>query len=152
MASYEKDFILRQIRLLAQAIARIVARARAEERHASGLEEVRATMAGGPGLDYGMLDRLDPASAALLVRDGEVLRTLAWVAAQEGELLEGAGEPAAATERRRRALALYAECAERYPDEAASCREAARALASGTDLGPLDERHRRWLEGTSPGR
>ena len=145
MPEFERDFVLRQIRLLAQFVARIVARARADGQYASGLEAVRATMEDGLGKDYPMLRRLDPSSAALLVHDGEVLRTLAWIAAQEGDLLQGAGDPAAAQDLRRRALALYAECADRCPGEAATCREAARALAADPELGPLEDKYRRWL-------
>ena len=152
MATFEKDFILRQIRQLVQLIARIVLRTHAEGQYASGLEEVRATMEGYLGFDYEMLGRIDPASAALLVHDGEALRTLAWIAAQEGELLEGAGDPAAAQDQRRPALALYAECAKRYPGEAAACLEAARALAAETETGQLAKKYRRWLEPQLPAR
>ena len=150
MATFEKDFMLRQIRQLAQLIAQIVLRARAEGQYASGLEEVRATMAGGLGMDYEMLGQIDPASATLLAHDGEAVRTLAWITAQEGDLLEESGDPAAAQDQRRRALALYAECADRHPAEAAACREAARALATGTETGPLAEKYRRWLDSQSP--
>jgi hypothetical protein len=58
-ATFEKDFILRQVHQLAQWVARIVLRARAEDQYASGLEEVRATMEGGLGIDYEMLGRID---------------------------------------------------------------------------------------------
>jgi len=150
MATFEKDFILRQIRQLVRLIARIVLQARAEGQYASGLEEVRATMEGHLGFDYEVLGRIDPASAALLVHDGEVLRTLAWITAQEGELLDGANDLAAAQDQRRRALALYAECAERYPGEAAACREAACALAIKTETGLLAEQYRRWLDSQPP--
>jgi hypothetical protein len=109
-------------------------------------------MEGYLGFDYEMLGRIDPASAALLVHEGEVLRTLAWIAAQEGELLESADDPAAAQDRRRRALALYAECAERHPAEAEACREAASTLATGTETGLPAEKYRRWLEPPSPAR
>lgn len=135
MAEFERDFILRQIQQLARMVAQIVLRARSEGSYETGLEQVRSALAGGLDVDYEMLSRIDPASAALLVRDGEVLRTLAWIVAQESELRRGAGEVAEAERLRRRALALYDECARRFPEEGAACREAADALAGGVDPG-----------------
>src|SRR5512143_1094192 len=149
MPEFERDFILRQIRRIAQMVARIVLRAREQASYESGLEAVRAAVADGLGMDYGVLSRLDPASVALLVREGEVLRTLAWIAAQEGELTAGAGDAGGAERLRRRAIALYAECAERYPGEAPACLEAARALRDGAGDSALEPRLRRWLKGTA---
>ena len=149
MPEFERDFILRQIRRIAQMVARIVLRAREQASCESGLEAVRAAVADGLGMDYGVLSRLDPASVALLVREGEVLRTLAWIAEQEAGLTAGAGDSAAAERLRRRASALYAECAERSPEEAPACLEAARAMRDGIDVASMDPRHRRWLDGAA---
>ncbi len=149
MPEFERDFILRQIRRIAQLIARIVSRAREQASYESGLEAVRAAVADGLGMDYGVLSRLDPASVALLVREGEVLRTLAWIAEQESGLTAGAGDAAGAERLRRRAIGLYAECAERYPEEAPACLEAARALRDGVEIAALDAPHRRWLDGAA---
>ena len=146
MPEFERDLLLRQIRQLAQMVARIAFKARAEGRYESGLEQVRATLEGGLDLDYAMLRRIDAASVGLMVRDGEALRTLAWFAEVEGGLLEAAGDREAAASLRRRAIALYAECANRFAGEEAACREAARALADAAILPALAEEHRRWLE------
>jgi hypothetical protein len=151
MGEFEKDFVMRQIRQLVRFIAQVVLRARTEERDASGIAEVRTAVEKWSGLSLDVLDRLEPASVAQLVREGEVLRTLAWVVAQEGEIHEAAGDAGAARQRRGRAIALYAECAERFPAEEAACREAARVLAEGTALESLADRHRRWLEPGTPG-
>ena len=151
MAEFEKDILLRQIRQLARMIAAIVSRARSEDRYDTGLEAVRAALEGGWDADYRVLNRIDAASAALLVRDGEVLRTLAWIAEQEAELHRGAGDLVSARNRRCRALALYAECAERFPEEEQACRESARALVDGLDCASLSEKHRRWLEDSTAG-
>lgn len=145
MGEFEKDFVMRQIRQLAQLVARVVLRARSEGQVASGLEQIREAVESCLGMDYAMLSRIDPASAALLVHDGEVLRTLAWIAAQEGELHESAGDLVTARHQRCRAVALYAECSERFPGEDAACREAARALAGGAGLELLADKYRRWL-------
>lgn len=150
MGEFEKDFFMRQIRRLVQFIAQIVLGARIEGRQASGLERIREAVKDCLGMDYAMLSRLDPASAALLVHDGEVLRTLAWVAAREGELHESAGDLVTARHQRCRAVALYAECAERFPGEDTACREAARALAGGAELELLAGKYRRWLDLPAP--
>ncbi len=146
MPEFERDFILRQIRRIAQLIARLVRRAHEEGQYESGLEAVRAAVADGLGMDYGVFSRLDPASAALLVRDGEVLRTLAWIAAEEGGLAAGAGDAAGAERLRRRAIALDAECARRYPQEAPACLEAARELVGLIQVEALAPGDRRWLD------
>jgi hypothetical protein len=151
MAEFERDILLRQIRQLARMIAQLVLKARAEDRYETGLEAVRAALEGGWDVDYRMLDRIDAASAALLVRDGEALRTLAWIAEQESELHRGAGDLVSARNRRCRALALYAECADRFPAEEAACRAAARALVDELDGASLPEKHRRWLEDPAAG-
>jgi hypothetical protein len=145
MPEFERDFVLRHIRRLADLVARIVARAHAEDAYAAGLEALRAAMETGPGKEFEMLQRLEPASAALLVQEPEVLSTLARIATQEGDLRERGGDRATAQGLRLRALALYAECAERFPAEAVACRSAARALSAATDLSPLAEKYRRWL-------
>ena len=150
MAEFEKDFVIRQIRQLVRFIAQVVLGVQTEEQAASGLEEIRTAVEKWLGISPAVLDRLEPASVAQLVREGEVLGTLAWIAAQEGELHEAAGDPVAARHQRCRAVALYAECAERFPEEDAACREAARALARETGLELLPDRYRRWLEPESP--
>ena len=152
MGEFEKDFVMRQIRQLVQFIARLVREARTEDRQDSGIEELRTAVEKWLGISPAVLDRLEPASVARLVREGEVLRTLAWITAQEGELHEAAGDPEAARQRRYRALTLYAECAGCFPAEDAACREAARTLVAVTETGPLAEKHRRWLDSPSPGR
>jgi hypothetical protein len=149
MGEFEKDFVMRQIRQLVQFIAQLVQKACTEDRQASGIEEIRTAVEKWLGIPPAVLDRLDPASIAQLIREGEVLRTLAWIAAQEGELHEATGDSEAARQRRYRAMTLYAECAECFPAEDAACREAARALAAGTEPGPLAERYRRWLDSPS---
>ncbi len=146
MPEFERDFILRQIRRIAQMIARIVSQARERESYESGLEAVRAAVADGLGMDYGVLSRLDPASVALLVREGEVLRTLAWIAEQEAGLTAGAGDAGGAERLRRRAIGLYAECARSHPEEAQACLEEARALAGRVRVDALEAQHRRWLD------
>jgi hypothetical protein len=82
------------------------------------------------------------------MREGEALRTLAWIAAQEGDLLAAVGAAVEARRLRGRALALYGECALRFPEEAPACREAARTLVTvaGSEVSANDLR--RWFGGS----
>jgi hypothetical protein len=97
MPDFERDLILRQIRQLGDLVAAIVARVRAEADCESGLEAIREAADHGFGPDRSLLDRLDPASAMLLLRDAESAGIYARVCAAEAELLErlGRGETAA---------------------------------------------------------
>ena len=45
MAEFEKDFLMRQVRLLARAVAGLVRRARSDGDYASGLEAIRPHLA-----------------------------------------------------------------------------------------------------------
>lgn len=109
MSLFERDTIKRQIRQLGDAIAAIVFRAKAEGNYETGLEAVRAAAEGGLGVDYAMLERLAPASAAMLLRDAELIRTYAWICEEEADLLDRAGRRGEANARRARAAELVAE-------------------------------------------
>lgn len=136
---------MRQIRQMADAIAALVLRVRAEGNYESGLEAVRETAERGLGVNYKVLERLDPASAAMLLRATDALRTYAWICGEEADLLERAGNREAAAARRGRAIALYRETAARDPAQDGECRGAAALLAQGATVVELDESCRRWL-------
>ncbi len=116
MARFEQDTVKRQIRQLGDLVAAIVSRARADQDYESGLEAIRDAAGEGFGLDRSMLDRLDAASAALLLRDSESARVYAAVCAAEAELLEKLGRSAEAAERAERASQV--ERASRGPSRA----------------------------------
>jgi hypothetical protein len=133
MSAFEHDFLMRQIRQLAQVVARMLLGARDEGSCEAALREVRKAKAAALAVEEGLVDRLDPASLALLVRDGESLRTIAWVTAREGELHARLGQATEAARLRLRAIALYEECARRFPGEAGACQADAAALAAETE-------------------
>jgi hypothetical protein len=97
MPRFEQDMIKRQIRQLGDLVAAIVARARIDEDYESGLEAIREAADKGFGVDRSVLDRVDAASAAMLLGDAERARVYAQVCAAEAETLEklGRGEQAA---------------------------------------------------------
>jgi hypothetical protein len=136
MSAFDHDFLMRQIRQLAQVVARLVFRAVEDGSCDAAVGEVRKAKAVAFGVEVGLLDRLEPASLALLVRDGESLRTLAWVTAQESDLRARMDRSAEAARLRARAIALYAECALRFPEEADACRAAGDALSAGSGEEP----------------
>jgi len=146
MSLFERDTIMRQIRQLGDAIAGIVSRARAEGQYETGLEAVREAAQGGLGVAYPVLNRLAPESAALLLRDAELIRTYGWICAEEADLLGRAGQAGQAAARRGRAIGLYAAAASRDRSLEPECRAAATALARLVDATTLDERCRLWLE------
>jgi hypothetical protein len=141
----EKDYLLRQIRRLMEIVLAIVGKAGAGGEPEAQLEAIRRAADSGLGLDYRLLRRLDPASVPMLVADGDTLRTLAWLAAKEAEVHALAGDPAAAKALRLRAVALYAECALRFPAQEDACRLAARALLVDEPPANLGDRYVRWL-------
>jgi hypothetical protein len=134
MPEFEQDYVLRHIRLLAQAVARLLLKARTERPSEIEIRELGRAKATALGLDPELLERLDATSLALLVRDGESLCTLVWITAREAELLEALGDLDESARQRIRAVALARECAGRFPGEADACREALRDLAD--DDGP----------------
>lgn len=108
MSRFERDTIQRQIRQLGELLAQVLARARAEKSYESGLDAIREASATGFGPDRSLLDRLEPASAVLLLRDREAAETYAAVLAAEAELLAGLGRGEDAKRLERRAAAVTA--------------------------------------------
>ena len=103
MSRFEQDTIKRQIRQLGGVVAAILARSRAEQDYESGLEAIREAAATGLGPDRALLERLDPESATMLLREADRALVYAQVCVAEAELLEGLGRDAEAAELRRRA-------------------------------------------------
>jgi len=120
MGRFERDTLMRQVRQMADVIAALVLRARSEGDYESGLEAIRTAAGGGLGVDYAMLDRLAPGSAAMLLRSADLIRTYAWICEQEADLYERAGDQESAAARRLRATELYAEAEARGASGAGS--------------------------------
>jgi hypothetical protein len=103
MSRFEQDTIKRQIRQLGDTIAAIVARMRDDQDYTSGLEAIREATDKGFGPDRSLLDRLDPKSAVMLLRDAESSRVYAQVCAAEAEVFGKLGCSEQAAELKTRA-------------------------------------------------
>lgn len=103
MARFEQDTIKRQIRQLGDLIAAIVARMRDSQDYRSGLEAIREAAGGVFGPDRSLLDRLDPRSAVMMLRDPENARVYARTCAAEAEALERLGRIEEAAQLKERA-------------------------------------------------
>ncbi len=100
---FERDFLKRQIRALAQLALRILG---SKRRPDDTIQELRRAASDALGVDADVLQRVDVATAASLLVDPERIQAYAWVLAEEAELLADA---AAADAARRRSLALFRE-------------------------------------------
>lgn len=109
MSRFEKDTIKRQIQQLGDVLAAIVAGSRGETNVETGLEAVREAGQSALGVDYALLERLAPNSAAMLLRDPDAVDAYARVCDHEAALLELASRDGEAATRRRRADGLRIE-------------------------------------------
>lgn len=136
MSIRQRDYILRMIEQLAEAIARI-AGARGAGKHEEALSLVRETADGILGPLRAMVEQLDSASAAVLLGSAEKVGAYAALTAEEAATHEAAGDARRAGAGYRRALELHLEAARL--GEGAEAR--ARALeAAGRLRGKVDER------------
>ncbi len=105
----EDDFVMRQIRLLAQTLARICGLQAMGDAMAADAElsAARATLLGGRA---DLIDHLDPASGAELLAEPNAILAAAELCAMEAELLRmrGAGDRAGALDCRALQFALEA--------------------------------------------
>jgi hypothetical protein len=109
MSRFERDTIKRQIQQLGDVLAVIVAGSRGETNVETGLEAVREAAQNGLGVDYALLERLAPNSAAMMLRDPDAVEAYARVCTHEADLLASAGRDDEAAARRRRAEGLRIE-------------------------------------------
>jgi len=141
MSLRQRDYILRMIEQLAEAIGRIAGLRRAGQLDEAELL-VRTTADGLFGPMRDMLDRLDAAGAATLLGDHEKIGAYAALCAEQAEILELRGRAAPALAEQRRALELYLEAVSRAPEGSPRAQEAARALLGRLDAARLPERYR----------
>lgn len=141
MSFRQRDYLLRMIEQLAEAIGRIAGLRRAGQLDEAELL-VRTTADGLFGPMRDMLDRLDAAGASTLLGDDEKIGAYAALCAEQAEILELRGRAAQALAERRRALELYLEAVSRAPGDSARAREGARALLARVDAARLPERYR----------
>ena len=150
MAMLERDYVLRLIQLLAQAVARIFGLKRAGKLE-EALEAVGLTVDEIFGTLRITLDAIDSQSAARLLPDPERLEAYALLTAEEASILELMGDAARAQSGYIRALSLYLEMVIREPkiDEEASA--AIAGLRGKVDEDTLPPRYRDALASRQSG-
>ncbi|WP_437735030.1 hypothetical protein [Sorangium sp. So ce1335] len=141
MSIRQRDYLLRMIEQLAEAVGRIAGLRRAGQLDEAELL-VRTTADGLFGPMRDMLDRLDAAGAATLLGDHEKVGAYAALCAEQAEILELRGRAAQALAERRRALELYLEAVSRAPGGNPRAQEGALALLGQVDAARLPERYR----------
>jgi hypothetical protein len=144
MSMVERDYILRMIQQLTQALARIFGLKRAGKLD-EALSVVRATADGIFGPLLRTLDALDAQSAARLLGSREKIAAYAVLTAEEGSIHAQKGDERSSRERSRRALTLYLEAALLGPAINAEERAAIEALRAKVDETRLAPRYREAL-------
>src|SRR5262245_16657965 len=121
------DYLMRLIEQLAQFVARI-AGFNARREYNTALREARRAW-DELDIPHELVDRLDGAELAKLLRDPAKMRAAAALLAEEAEALAATGDPIHAAIRRKRAYQLYGEAHRLDPqdgDDAAMTRIAVR--------------------------
>src|SRR5262245_19825871 len=99
----EQEFIQRQIKQLAQVLARLLT-GKVEERNVdAALDELDGSYDAILGLPRAMLDRVDEASLSMMLGRPDRLEAYVWLQEKEAELRAARGETAEAARLRARA-------------------------------------------------
>jgi hypothetical protein len=144
MSIQERDYVLRMIQQLADALGRILGLKKAGK-HEEALALVRATADGILGPLRPTLEQVDSASAATLIGGQKRLEAYAALVAEEASIRAAMGDDRRARAGSRRALELYLEAAMIGSEVGKATREAIRALAPAVDARRLSERHAKAL-------
>jgi hypothetical protein len=150
MAMLERDYVLRLIQLLAQAVARIFGLKRAGKLE-EALEAVGLTLDEIFGTLRMTLDAIDPQTASMLLADRERLEAYALLTAEEASILELMGDATRAQSGYFRALSLYLEMAIREPKIGEEASAAIVGLRGKVDEHTLPQRYRDALASRWPG-
>lgn len=145
MSIQERDVILRMIRQLGEAIAR-VAGLRRQGRTDEASLLLQQTADGVLGPMSSMIDRLDAASAAMLLGSKPKIRAYASILEERAHIAQARSDESASRTARLRALELWLRSAadERpVPDEV---RDHAIALSGSADLSRLSTQARAVLD------
>jgi hypothetical protein len=108
VGAFEQDFIRRQISQLAEALRRLVGRARETGEIDPAMEAIAGTGTELLGVPWEILAQTDPASARMLIGAAKPDRIEAYAKLldAEAELLELRGDAAGAAARKTRAAAI----------------------------------------------
>ena len=137
MSIGQRDYILRMIQQIAQAIAAIALRIREGklDEARSALDETRRKIFGAM---VDPLDRVDSPSVVTLLGAMEKARAYALLLAVEADLRAARGEGRGAARARRRALEVHLTAAARWPDDVRDeDRAAIVALGAEADVAAL---------------
>lgn len=144
MSMQERDYILRMIQQLAQAIGRILGLKRAGKLD-EALQEVRATADGIFGPMLRTLEALDAQSAASLLGNREKIEAYAALTAEEASILELKGDAKRAKGSERRAFLLYLEAVILGKEVSDDARAAIAEIRGKVDEAKLPPRYREVL-------
>jgi hypothetical protein len=144
MSMVERDYILRMIQQLAQALARVLGLKRAGKLD-EALAAVRETADGIFGPLLRTVDALDAQSAASLLGSREKIDAYAALTEEEGSIHALKGDERRAGACFRRALTLYLEAAWKGPEISEKERAAIHALREKVDHTRLAPRYQKAL-------
>ena len=150
MAMLERDYVLRLIQLLAQAVARIFGLKQAGKLE-EALEAVSLTVDEIFGTLRITLDAIDSQTAARLLLDPERLDAYALLTAEEAAILELMGDAARAQSGYIRALSLYLEMVIREEKVSEDVSTAIAGLRTKVDEDTLAPRYRDALASRQSG-
>jgi len=141
----ERDYILRMIEQLGDAIARISGLA-ARGRHTEALELAAEACRELLGIHPDLLEQMDPLSAAEMLGNTAHLRVYVALLKQIGTIRADAGDEERAASTYRRALAVGLEGMSVTGTRDPGIADDLRALAALIDLDRLDPRYARLVE------
>jgi hypothetical protein len=110
-----EDYVMRMVRQLAQALARIAGLRRASQLD-QALAEADAAMAGIGGVDPRLVDAADPAVLVAVIRDPARRDAVARLLGERAAIAEARGEAGRAASLREKAAALLAAAGRDVPD------------------------------------
>lgn len=105
---FQRDFIKRLIEQLGQLVAH-VSGLRREGKHDEALDEIDEVLGRLVPARADLVARLDPVSAARMMRDRDTVKAYARLVFEQSEVYADRGEPDQAAAKRTRAIALYEE-------------------------------------------
>lgn len=108
--SIQRDYILRLVEALAQAVARVVA-LRGRGQHEAARAELEGAARSLLGVDLGLLEAIGPGPIAAQLGDPRKVEALATLVDERAALEQGRGDEAAAARWAARAAALRAAAA-----------------------------------------
>jgi len=137
----ERDYIMRMIQQLVNALARIV-HAREEEKYDEAHQTVEETLGELFGLKPAFIDTMSAESLTLLLGDKEKVKILARLLLEEGEVFEAQGDAAGAARKHQKSLELYLEAVDPGDNIDAETGQTIKSLLNKIEFYHLPEKYR----------